>query len=44
MNKKTKRTVIIVKENEVLEIHATENNQHGVIITNKNGKLQIQNI
>ena len=41
-NRKTKRIVIVVKEDEVLEIYASENNPHCVIITNKNGILQVE--
>ena len=43
MNKKTKRTVITVKKNDVLEIRTNENNG-GIIITNKNGILQVESI
>ena len=44
MNKKTKKRIIIVSKDEVIKIYANKESEHYIIITNKNGKLQIENI
>ena len=43
-NKKVKKRIIVVSKDEVIEIYADKESEHYIIITNKNGILQVEGI